>query len=233
MDQLEAPSGTVLINNGDASTSSNLVSLTLSASDAGMVSDYYVSEINSAPSSTAPEWVDINNTKNFSANIDFTISSKITLGEYPKTVYAWFKDTAENVSSASSDSITLVVADTIAPSSKSIVINNDNSSATNTAVTLALSASDNYGISAYYISETSTAPSSSNLGWTSVTSSPNFSSTISFTLTGASSAGSYSRTVYAWFKDDAGNISSSASDEITLIINDTTNPSNPAIIVNY
>ena len=84
-DQLEAPSGTVLINNGDASTSSNLVSLTLSASDAGLVSDYYVSEINSAPSSTAPEWVDINNTKNFSANIDFTISSKITLGEYPKT----------------------------------------------------------------------------------------------------------------------------------------------------
>ena len=152
-DQLEAPSGTVLINNGDASTSSNLVSLTLFASDAGMVSDYYVSEINSAPSSTAPEWVSITNTQNYSATVDFTISSDWTLGEYPKTVYAWFKDTSENVSSVASDSITLVIADTAAPSSSAIIINNDNSSTTNTVVTLAISASDNYGVSAYFVSE--------------------------------------------------------------------------------
>jgi uncharacterized delta-60 repeat protein len=176
--------------------------------------------------------VSITNTQNYSATVDFTISNTTTLGEHPRTVYAWFKDTAENVSSPSSDSITLVVADTVAPSSASILINNDNSSTSNTVVTLALSTSDNYGVSAYYVSEISTAPSSSNSGWTSVTSSTSFSITISFTLTGESSPGSYSRTVYTWFKDSSGNISSSASDEITLIINDTTNPSNPTITAN-
>ena len=54
-DQFEAPSGSVLINNGDATTSSTLVGLTLSASDAGLVNGYYVSETNSTPSSTASE----------------------------------------------------------------------------------------------------------------------------------------------------------------------------------
>jgi hypothetical protein len=148
-----------LVNNGDASTYSNLVSLTLSASDAGgTVSDYYVSETNSAPSSTSSEWVSTTNTKNFSASIDFTISNTTTLGEHPRTVYAWFKDSSKNVSSVASDSIRLVVADTAAPSSPSISINSGSDNTSNTVVTLSLSASDNYGVSGYYASETNSTP---------------------------------------------------------------------------
>ncbi|MCD8567157.1 MAG: Ig-like domain-containing protein [Geovibrio sp.] len=47
-------------------------------------------------------------TKNLSTNISFTLSS----GDGTKTVYAWLKDEAENISSAASDTIVL---DTTAP----------------------------------------------------------------------------------------------------------------------
>ena len=80
---------------------------------------------------------------------------------------------------------------------------------------MSLSATDNVGVTAYYASETSTTPSASATGWTSVTSTTSYSATVSFTLR-SGSVGDNTKTVYVWFKDTAGNVSSSASDSITL-----------------
>ena len=71
-DQFDGPTGSFLINNGDASTSSNLVSLSLSASDAGMIKAYYVSQKNSTPSTNETGWVTIQEIQHYSATIDHT-----------------------------------------------------------------------------------------------------------------------------------------------------------------
>ena len=108
--------------------------------------------------------------------------------------------------------------DTNSPSNPTISINSGAATTTSTSVTLTISATDDVGITAFYASEASSTPSSSDSGWNSFTSSTSYSATVSFTLSSASSAGNYSRTVYVWFKDAAGNVSTSASDGITLVI---------------
>jgi len=65
--------------------------------------------------------------------------------------------------------------DTTPPSSPSISINSGSSSTTSTSVTLTLSATDDaVGVTGYYASETSTIPSASATGWTSITSTTSF-----------------------------------------------------------
>jgi len=108
--------------------------------------------------------------------------------------------------------------DTNSPSNPTISINSGAATTTSTSVTLTISATDDVGITAFYASEASSTLSSSDSGWNSFTSSTSYSATVSFTLSSASSAGNYSRTVYVWFKDAAGNVSTSASDGITLVI---------------
>jgi hypothetical protein len=80
-------------------------------------------------------------------------------------------------------------------------------------VTLAISATDNVGVTGYYASESSTTPEGS-ASWTSVTSTTSYSANVSFTL---SSDDNEIKTVYIWFKDSAGNISSPASDTIMAV----------------
>ncbi|MBI5206231.1 MAG: Ig-like domain-containing protein, partial [Candidatus Firestonebacteria bacterium] len=86
-----------------------------------------------------------------------------------------------------------------------------------TTVTLAISATDNVGVTAYYTSESSTQPLATNPDWINISSTPSYSANVSFVL----STGDGSKTVYVWFKDDAGNVSGSKSDSIIL---DTTRP---------
>ena len=107
-DTWDPPSGSVLINNGDATTSKIAVTLNLSAIDTVHVSGYFLSETNSTPSATASGWVTIANTQNYVASVDFTLLIPGAVGENLRTVYAWYKDSAGNVSVVSSDSITLV-----------------------------------------------------------------------------------------------------------------------------
>ena len=117
------------------------------------------------------------------------------------------KDTAGNEATATG-SITL---DTTAPSGV-ITINGNTLFTLTTAATLNLAGTDTVGVVGYYVSETSTAPSSGSAGWTSVTSKVSYQENVSFTL----SSGDGVTTVYAWFKDAVGNVSAGASDEITL-----------------
>ena len=106
-------------------------------------------------------------------------------------------------------------ADTTSPANTSISINSNANAdnATSTSVTLAISATDNVGVTGYYASESSTTPEGS-ASWTSVTSTTSYSANASFTL---SSDDNEIKTVYIWFKDSAGNISSPASDTIRAV----------------
>jgi len=104
-------------------------------------------------------------------------------------------------------------ADTTSPANTSISINSNADNATSTSVTLAISATDNVGVTGYYASESSTTPEDS-ASWTSVTSTTSYSANVSFTL---SSVDNEIKTVYIWFKDSAGNISSPASDTIRAV----------------
>src|SRR3989304_2753726 len=113
--------------------------------------------------------------------VSFTLSSG-SVGDNTKTVYVWFRDTAGNMSASASDSITLTISDTTAPTSPSVSIDSGASSTTSTSVALTLPATDNVGVTGYYASETSTTPSASASGWTSVTSTTSYSATVSFTL---------------------------------------------------
>ena len=201
----------ISINSGGASTTTTSVTLTLSASDDTGVTGYYVSESTITPSLTSANWVSVTSAASYSATAAFTLSGG-SVGDNTKTVYVWFKDSAGNISASASDSITLTISDSTAPSSPSISIDSGASSTTSTSVTLTLSATDNIGVTGYYASETSTTPSASASGWTSVTSTTSYSASVSFTL----SSSSGTKTVYVWFKDSAGNVSSSVNDTITL-----------------
>ncbi|MBE7445002.1 MAG: hypothetical protein HS132_07045 [Planctomycetia bacterium] len=99
----------------------------------------------------------------------------------------------------------------------SININNSNTYTNSGTATLTLSATDDVGVTGYYLSTSSSAPLASATGWTSVVSTADYSGTVSYTL----SSGDGTKTVYVWYKDAAGNVSNTASDSIIV---DTANP---------
>jgi len=103
-----APSGSISINSGASYTNSTAVTLTLSATDAVGVVGYYTSTSSSTPTASASGWNSVTSTTSYTGSASFTLAS----GDETKTVYVWYKDAAGNVSSSSSDSITL---DTTAP----------------------------------------------------------------------------------------------------------------------
>ncbi len=102
--------------------------------------------------------------------------------------------------------------DTTAPSG-SLVINSNATHTQWTAATLSLTATDGVGVTAYYVSSSSTPPSPTAAGWVAVTPTTSYSNTnVPFTLP----SGNGTKTVYAWYKDAAGNVSPTASDSIIL-----------------
>ncbi len=79
-------------------------------------------------------------------------------------------------------------------------------------VPVTIAASDNVAVTGYKLAETSAAPLAGDGGWTS-------SAPVEYTF---SSEGT--KTLYAWVKDAAGNISASASKTITINLQDETTP---------
>lgn len=218
----DAPTNTsISINSGAANTTSTSVTLTLAATDNVGVNGYFVSETNSTPS--AGSFTSVSATTSYSANnINFTLSS----GVGTKTVYAWFKDAGNRISTVTSDTINLLSSDTTIPTSGTISIAGGASTTSSTTVSVAISATDNIGVTGYYLNESSSTPSAGS--FTAVSSATSFSTTVNFTL----SSGNGLKQVYVWFKDAANNISSAFSDTITLAISDTTAPAGVAISLN-
>jgi|GEM_PF-1053952 len=86
-----------------------------------------------------------------------------------------------------------------------------------TSLTVAINsftATDSVGVTGYMVTTSSTAPSASSASW--LTSAPK-----SYTFSSSTTSGS--KTLYAWAKDAAGNVSNSKSASVTLTISSSSN----------
>ncbi len=142
----------------------------------------------------------------------------------PGTTY-YYRITAKNdagvvygneIPFTTTDMKTYVPTD-ITPPAGSVNANNGASCTNSPTVVLNLSATDNVGVTGYYLSTSSIPPSSHSTGWTSAPSAMQFRDDVLFTFREHDGK----NTVYAWYKDDAGNISGGANCSIFV---DTTPP---------
>ncbi len=191
------PTGSITINSGAAYTNSTSVTLTLSASDTSGVSQMCVSN-----TTTCSTW------EAYATSKAWTLLT----GDGAETVYVWYKDGTGNANTTPySDSIFL---DTVPPQC-SVIISNGVTYTNSASVTLTLSAIDpnpGSGVAQMCVSNTNTSCSL----WV------NYATSMNWSLP----TGDGTKFVYAWFKDNAGNVTptpSTTSDSITL---DTTAPTN-------
>ena len=107
-DDSEPPhSSSIVINNDAFSTSSTSATLSLSAQDNGLITEYFLSESPSDSLSDTNAWVTLNApSSEYSDNIPYSFSE----AEGVKTIYVWFKDASGNISSIVSDEIVLTPA---------------------------------------------------------------------------------------------------------------------------
>jgi len=184
-----------------AATSLSVNVLTFSATDAVGVTGYFLSESAVKPLASAAGW-------SAPAPKSFTFPAAGS-----RTLNAWAKDAAGNVSTGVSAStvITLPVVDTQAPQ---VTFTLPATAASLTVKVLSFSATDNFGVTGYLLSESAVTPLASAAGWSATA--PG-----SFTFPAAGS-----RTLNAWAKDAAGNVSTvvSATVVITISTTDTVAP---------
>ncbi|WP_168205818.1 cohesin domain-containing protein [Geobacter sp. FeAm09] len=165
------------------------------ATDSVGVTGYLITESSTAPASSATGWT-------AAAPSSYTAASSGS-----KTLYAWAKDAAGNVSASRSAT---VLIDTTAPTVSAFTMP---STATTLAVAVSsFSATDTggSGVAGYLITESATAPAASASGWSS-------SIPTSFTATSGGS-----KTFYAWAKDAAGNVSAGKSASVTITLSGPT-----------
>lgn len=143
----------------------------------------------------------------------------------PGTTY-YYRLVAKNDSGATygneqslttADINTSAIATEITPPVGAISINRGAYCANSLTITVNLSATDNTGVTGYYLSVNATPPSQYTSGWTSVTPTDVYQEDVSYTLSNIDGR----NTVYAWYKDASGNISDRASASIVV---DTTPP---------
>ncbi len=184
------PTGSVTINGGAAATVSASVTLAVAATDALTgVTGMRFSNDGAAYSATEP----------LAASKAWTLSA----GDGTKAVYVQFADGAGNVATVT-DTILLdtTIPDTEAPSGTVTIAAGQPATAT-ASVTLALSASDDRGGPVEMCLGNDSGPCAA---WEALAASK------TWTL----AAGDGQKTVYAWFRDEAGNVSAAASDAILL-----------------
>ena len=174
------------------SISLNVAISSLSATDDFGVTGYIVTESASAPSASAAGW---------SATAQ---TFYVFTGAGSRTLYAWAKDAAGNVSAARSASVIITLADTAAPTVTAFTL--PSTSVSMTVAISSLSATDDFGVTGYFITESSTAPPSSSGGW--ILPKPAY-----YTFSGEGT-----KTAYAWAKDAAGNVSTAISATVTITL---------------
>ncbi len=145
------------------------------------VTGFLVTEKSAAPSTADPGW-------STTAPASYTFGSA---GD--KTLYAWTRDAAGNISAQASDTVTIALADTSAPVIKRFAI--PPISLSLTVRIRIFTAMDNELVTGYMATEEPIPPEADASGWTST---PPASYT--FSTPGG-------KTLYAWAKDAAGNVS--------------------------
>ncbi|MBI4595960.1 MAG: carboxypeptidase regulatory-like domain-containing protein [Candidatus Tectomicrobia bacterium] len=192
----------VTFNMPATATSLTVSGLTFSAADAVGVTGYMLTETATAPAAGAAGW----------------LATAPTSYAFPaagvNTLFAWAKDAAGNVSAGVSRSVTITLpgpADTVAPNMTAFGL-----PATATSLTVTFTtppaATDNVAVTGYLVTETATAPAANATGWN--TAAP---TSYLFATEGA-------KTLYAWAKDAAGNVSTSLSASVAITLPDTTAP---------
>jgi hypothetical protein len=162
----------------------------LLATDNVGVTGYLVTE-----SATAPTAVDSRWSTTVPPSFSFT-----TAGQ--KTLFAWAKDSAGNVSVSRSAIISITLADLTPPSVTAFTL--PDTSASLVVSISSLIATDNVGVTGYLITESATAPPAADSRWSTTV-----PAIFSFTSTGV-------QTAYAWAKDAAGNVSASRSATVSI-----------------
>ncbi len=196
---LTAPSGTMLINGGAATTNNLNVTLTFNATD----TESGVAAMRlSSDNTTWSDWL------TYVTSYDVTLGAGIGV----QTIYAQFKDGAGNTSAAVSASITVP-----GPVTGTVVINGGAATATSRSVTLALTAATSATTAG--AAATIDAMFFSNDG-TTWSSSVTFAATYPFVLP----PGNGAKTVWVVFHDSAGNQSLPLSASITLAVPATVVP---------
>lgn len=172
-----------------AVTNLAVVNVAITATDNVGIRGYYLVANNSAvPGSGATGWV-TNKPTSITLN---------TEGSY--VLYLWVKDMAENVSSVSTAN---VIYNATAP----VVALSCPATSTSATVSVAITATDNVGVTGYYlVADNSTAPAVGASGW--VVTKPT-----SITL-----AAEGSHTLYLWVKDAVGNISNVSTASIVYAV---------------
>ncbi len=173
------------------SASRDVAITSFTATDNVAVTGYLVTESAVAPLPAATGWLT-------TPPVSYSCT---TVGA--KTLYGWVKDAAGNVSASLSTTVTILPADTIPPVVTAFSV--PASSSTYTVSITNLSASDNVAVTGYLVNESGTTPSLASAGWT-VTAPDSYT----FTTTG-------SKTLHAWARDAAGNVSADSSASVTLI----------------
>jgi hypothetical protein len=165
--------------------------LTFTAGDNVGVTGYKITESSTPPTAGGAGW-------------SATPPASFALTSYavPKILYAWAKDVAGHVSPGRSFSVT--VNDVSAPTVTAFTIVQALDNFLKLNVT-AFTATDNFWVTGYMITESSTPPAAGAAGW-------NATPPASFTLP------SYvaSKTLFAWVKDGAGHVSAIRSATVPL-----------------
>ena len=173
-------------------TSLTVVINSFTATDSVGVTGYVVTESAAIPSAADAGW-----SSTQPAFYSFTSAGS-------KTLYAWAKDAAGNVSGSRNSSVTISLADVSPPTVDTFVISSTSSSLT-VAIT-SFKTTDNVAVTGYMVSESAATPSLSAAGWSSTM-------PASYTFTSAGT-----KTLYAWVRDAAGNLSVSKKATVTITI---------------
>ena len=104
-----APTGSISINSGAEYTNTTSVTLNLSATDEWGVTGYYGSTNPFKPSASDSGWTEITTTTIYNEDVPYQLDG----GDGSKSVYAWFKDIYDNVSSGERDSIVVDTTESI------------------------------------------------------------------------------------------------------------------------
>lgn len=204
----------ICINDCEESTSTHEVTLDLSAIQLEKITSYYVSENSASPLQNSNGWISISpSTFEFSQEVPFQLSEQS--GE--KTVYFWLKYESGDIYPKSSSVNGSILLDT-PPTPLAISINQNSSYTPSLDVTVDISAKDDFGVTGYFLSESSTTPNAEASGWQQISSVLEYSQKLPYNL----NVGDRTKEVYTWFQDTRGNVSQSIHGSITL---DQTPPS--------
>ncbi|NJC88029.1 MAG: hypothetical protein FIB02_05770 [Desulfuromonas sp.] len=177
------------------STSWTIPVTTFTATDAIGVTGYKITESATAPLAGDAGWT-------ASAPANFVVAS-----DGPKTLYAWARDAAGNVSTSLSAAVQV---DATKP-----VVTSFTTPAASTSLTIPITqflATDALGVTGYLVTESATPPAAGAAGWTA--SAP----------AGYTTVGNGTKTLYPWAKDALGNVSNVYGSPMTVLV-DTVAPS--------